>query len=588
MRKFKHSLFKGQREDRWDGSGPATVQKRKHSDFPAEGDTKLSLLLPRPSKNEPKLPPKPKRATEGATPAVSAHPKLSFKESDADRKSSRKFPLGKFTPLRDPGWGSKALIMKIFSNSFKGTCVDLGKAPSTPGNLSRVKSDFKADGQPKLASIKSLHRLPEKPYLKSLPNESGEAFASATPNDAHRDTPFLDLNKIYKNSLCSLQQDASRSLQNSQAKMDKEPLPCNSSLDRNGRLDPKDIVDDVRSRLSGHKKLREFMDREKTSKLTADQTLQILSALGLHEADGETDCQNQVEEFLVAQLFFEALKVTRNGDTKVELDSVLSSLVLIRSLDRLGLLVSRRPKASAETSLNSSLAKPKKKSSLSNKGPSFSPHNSFVNSVSKLFDERPSNVSQANKMSPPTASFSKSQSPVDRTQKDFEQYDCSQFTFKKQKKESTKSENGMGFGEEGVFSGSPATLKENLSSEANRQTQPAQSDLRASSEISRPKRLEDGVTRVSSAKTIPKKPSIFHSIESIPLNSERPLFSTTITFHHRKIPLDVFESDKIPELVAAFIATHGIDPAKQALLEDILEREKSEKLLAKNGRLNGF
>lgn len=592
MKGFKNIVFRPQRDDRSEQATPATAHKRSRMEMMSEADRKFCAMISKTTKPEVKPTSKPKRVPNEPTSSSQAFSKGHLTDAIQDTKSAKKMVNIKVTPFKDNLFSGKAMVMKIFSNSFKTVNPDAPKPPPTPTKSMQVKKEMRVVGSAKMASVKSFHHLAEASHSKNQLSEPADG--SPEPKSA-RPPPTIAAfppELIPSKSTTSILLEHHGSLHSSQAKIDVETNLCTLSMDKNPRLDPKETVSSLRDQIKSHPKLIELLGECKSNQLNYDQIAYVLSISGFFDSDNESQLFRTADDNVTSKTVFESFRGVKAEDQKVDADVLVAVMTLLRSLEARGLLNFRKKKTWPDLSPSLSMtANAKKKSSLSNKHPSIIKQNSFTQSLGRFFDEgpvHPFRQTEVQKIPPPAIGLLSSQSPVDRPKKDFEHYDCSQFTFKKPKRETSRIEQSNRV-INNFSGGSPDLADENSRAAANRADRSLDIDANRTTKLTKNPRFASPGLPQNSPTLEPKDPgpehpNVFQTIDIQSSDIRKPLFTTTITFHQHKFPLEVYEDDNIPQLVTAFIQKNSIDPNKQEILCEILEREKKEKLRLKNER----
>lgn len=615
MRNFKQVLFKSQREDRQEPSLVAPTPKRQQAELSSEGEKKFSGAFHRTQKQESKVQAKVKRGVNETPPAQFFHPttRQSHVEKIGDIKMyKRKSQAIIATPMENR-WGAKAAVMRIFSNSFKGVNSEANRAFPTPIKPPKFVTELYSEEPSKLNALLSLQKSSHGLLRQSLEVEPTDLTEKQSKIQAvakmFREHAQLILDEVPKKSSSFAQGDVHTSLQNSHAKTESEPVSEGKQNDTlYAKMDPLENVKTIKLKMEENLKTLRFASEMTSKELNIVETTHVLSALGFFDSENASELFRTADDNMFTNLVWESLKGVGADETKVNCQTLVASLSMLRVLEQKGVIKFKKLKRSQDVSLNGTLSNQKRKSTLSNRSPVIVKKDGFSPPIQKVPDERlsiPAGTKSNNKLSPAFNVFSTGESPYERPHKDFDQYDCSQFTFKKPKKESFSGDGVAGTGED---LGND-NQDENDNRRVNRAITMTSVDLTQSSKFLKTNRSHDNGPPSNSEKIFfPRytfkgedadakdtenikeegdtvdgsEANVFQAIKLQTEEIKKPLFTLTITYNSQKLPLEVFEDDDLPNILQKFTDEHKIGPERYEYLLQILEDQRSEKMRQKH------
>lgn len=616
MRNFKHVLFKSQREDRQEPSLTGPTLKRQVAEQITEAEKKFSTVLPRPQKQESKMQAKLKRAVNETPPTQYPPPtaRQSHFEKSGDAKMQKRKSQAIIASPMENRWGAKAAVMRIFSNSFKGVNSETNRAFPTPIKPPKFVTELYSEEHSKLSALLSLKKPSQALLRQSLEVDKKDITDKQSNIKAvakmFREHAQLILDEVPKKSSSFAHGDVQTSLQNSHAKTESEPVSEGKQNDNFcTKFDSLENVKTIKLKMEENLKTLRFASEMPSKEINIVETTHVLSALGFFDSENASELFRTADDNMFTNLVWESLKGVGAEETKVNYQTLIASLSLLRVLEQKGVIKFRKHKRSQDVSLNGSLSNQKRKSTLSNRSPIIIKKGGFSPPIQKVPDERlsiPAGARSNNGKSPTFNVFSTGESPYERPQKDFDQYDCSQFTFKKPKKESFS-----GDGLTGTIEDLPNdNQNENDGTRVNRAITMTSIDLTQSSKFLKQNRAQEkemGVRSNSEKLFCPRytfkaedpdakdnenvqeegetidrsEANVFQAINIQTKEIRKPLFTLTITFNSKKLPLEIFEEDDIPTILQRFTAEHNIGPERYQYLLQVLEEQKSEKLKQK-------
>lgn len=591
MRSFKQFIFKSSDKEKKDGLTNENQKRLLKPDFNFDSQKKITHIF----QKQIQIDTKPaflqkKSILDLNFPAKILNKTPNNLNQNFD-KSNQKNKTQKNTPVKNKNCPTRNILMKMFNHSFKGSEVETVQKTSKNQKL----LDQNEINQNK-TNFTSMHELSIKKNdfdcfgiddCKSLGSQRYNDSNSESKRVCHfiKNHKKLIINNEQQNDILTKNSSFCDQIQN----QSRENFEDNTNK----------IISNLRKEIKNKEYSRKFDMDNFSEGLNMEECLKILSQLNFFDTNFiENDSFYAEKDSTIFRVIFETLKSKKTS--RVDLKTLKKCILLLKTLETLSLATfDKTNKEIAKSSPNVSQMTKHKKSSLSNKNYPISQKSINVGPFEKISEKEKSPIIKQSSIpeivfvfdnpKSPDMTLKTVESPIDKVLKELDQIDCSQFTFKKNKKKcrevclsdflsSEKIESpeqndnihktSRNIGAMTFQSNSPDNFKTrkaiNLVNEFRKMTEEqnvfsSPADLKPSADITK-QPIEKEACNNNFETDFPTK----------------ILFSTTITFNNKPSVLTIYEHDNLEEIVQKFAEVNSIEQVKCEYLIQMLKERKNE------------